>query len=273
MERTETVTAADPQEHGFERLYLQPFRPVPTPEQVAAEVACLIKLLKLGTSAPVLNLSCGPGQHALELARRGFSVTGLDSSEEFLAEARHASETAGIPVTWIRRELQRIPFRGIFDAVVTSASGFGCSPSIETDRAILHAAYRALRPGGQVLLEVVNRERLVRDFIPRRWSEADGIRVLEDQQWDLLTNELRARWVFLFPDRRELTRTSLIRVHPAHEIAALFRETGFSPVTAYGDFDGQPFTLTSPRLILVGRRADTTPEAPAGVSLSHSEPF
>ena len=267
------VTAADPQEQGFERLYLQAFRPVPTPEQTAAEVDGLIKLLKLGPSAPVLNLSCGPGQHALELARRGFSVTGLDSSEEFLAEARHASETAGIPVTWIRRELQRIPFRGIFDAVVTSASGFGCSPSIETDRAILHAAYRALRPGGQVLLEVVNRERLVRDFIPRRWSEADGIRVLEDQQWDLLTNELRARWVFLFPDRRELTRTSLIRVHPAHEIAALFRETGFSPVTAYGDFDGQPFTLTSPRLILVGRRADTTPEAPAGVSLSHSEPF
>ncbi len=79
MERTETVTAADPQEHGFERLYLQPFRPVPTPEQVAPEVACLIKLLKLGTSAPVLNLSCGLGQRALELAWRGFSVTGLDS--------------------------------------------------------------------------------------------------------------------------------------------------------------------------------------------------
>ena len=73
------VTAADPQEQGFERLYLQAFQPVPTPEQVAAEIDGLIKLLKLGTCAPVLNLSCGSGQHALELARRGFSVTGLDS--------------------------------------------------------------------------------------------------------------------------------------------------------------------------------------------------
>src|SRR5215213_1262641 len=63
MERTEMVTAAGPQEQGFERLYLQAFQPVPTPEQVAAEIDGLIKLLKLGTCAPVLNLSCGPGQH------------------------------------------------------------------------------------------------------------------------------------------------------------------------------------------------------------------
>lgn len=273
MEKTNMDAEADQQEPNFERVYLQSLLPAPTPELITFEVDGMIKLLNLAPSATVLNLGCGTGQHAMELARRGFNMTGLDSSDELLAEARRSSEEAGVPVKWIRRDLQRIPFRGVFDAVVTIGSGFGCSPSLETDRAILHAAYRALRPGGQVLLEVVNRERLVRDFVPRRWSEAEGIRVLEDQQWDLLTNDLRARWVFLFPDHRELTRTSVIRVHPAHELAALFREAGFSPITAYGDFDGQPYTLTSPRLILVGQRGDTTLEAPAGVSLSQSEPF
>ena len=266
-------TAADQHEPGFERLYLQAFQPVLTPDQVTFEVDGIVKLLKLGPFAPVLNLSCGPGQHAMELARRGFKVSAMDVSDEFLAEARRLAEASGIPVKWIRRELHRIPFRGVFDAVVTSASGFGCSPSTEADREILHAVYRALRPGGQVLLEVVNRERLVRDFIPRRWSESDGVRVLEEQHWDLLTNELKARWIFLFPDRREVTRNSRLQVHPAHEIAAMFGDAGFSSVTAYGDFDGQPYTLTSPRLILVGRRVGTTLEAPAGVSLSHSEPF
>lgn len=266
-------TAAAQQEPGFERLYLQEFRPVPTSEQVAYEVDGLVKLLKLAPYAPVLNLGYGPGQHAVELARRGFSVSALDVSDELLADARRSAESLGIPVKWIRRELHRIPFRGALDAVVTFASGFGCSLSVETDREILHAVYRALRPGGQVLLEVVNRERLVRDFVPRRWSESEGVRVLEEQQWDLLTNELQARWIFLYPDRRELTRDSRIRVHPAHEIAAMFRDAGFSGVTAYGDFDGQPYSLSSPRLILVGRRPGSTLEAPAGVSLSHSEPF
>lgn len=266
-------TAVDHQEPGFERLFLQTFQPVPTAEQVAFEVDGLVKLLKLPPYAPVLNLGYGSGQHAVELARGGFTVTALDVSDELLADTRRSAEALGIPVKWIRRELHRIPFRGAFDAVVTFASGFGCSPSIDTDREILHAVYRALRPGGQVLLEVMNRERLVRDFVPRRWSVADGVRVLEEQDWDLLTNELQAHWIFLFPDRRELTRNSRIRVHPAHEIAAMFRDAGFSSITAYGDFDRQPYTLTSPRLILVGRREGTTLEAPAGVSLSHSEPF
>jgi SAM-dependent methyltransferase len=266
-------TVAGQQELGFERLYLRTFQPVPTPEQVAAEVDGLVKLLKLAPYAPLLNLGSGSGEHAVELARRGFNVTALDVSDELQADTRRSAEALGIPVKWIRRELQRIPFRGTFDAVVTFDSGFGCSPSVEKDREILHAVYRALRPGGQVLLDVVNRERVVRDFVARRWSESDGVRVLEEQEWDLLANELKARWIFLFPDRRELTRDSRIRVHPAHEIATMFRDAGFSPVTAYGDISGQSYTLTSPRLILVGKRGGTTLEAPAGVSLSHHEPF
>ena len=67
-----------------------------------AEVDFLIEELKLPSGSSILDMGCGTGRHSVELAKRGYAVTGVDLSAGMLAEARKAAETAGVTVEWIQ---------------------------------------------------------------------------------------------------------------------------------------------------------------------------
>jgi ubiquinone/menaquinone biosynthesis C-methylase UbiE len=78
------------------------------------EVDFLVEELRLKRGATVLDVGCGTGRHAIELARRGFVVTGVDLSSGMLAEARKAK----VAVTWVHGDAARMPVEQQFDAVI-----------------------------------------------------------------------------------------------------------------------------------------------------------
>ena len=69
----------------FRGVALEMWRRAVSPEQTRAEVDFLEKVLQAGPQSKLLDVPCGNGRHAVELAKRGYSLTGVDSSEEFLA--------------------------------------------------------------------------------------------------------------------------------------------------------------------------------------------
>src|SRR5512136_1188758 len=72
------------------------------------EVDFLVKELRLKPSATILDVGCGTGRHAIELARRGFAVTGVDLSSGMLAEARKSAKKAKVAVTWVHANAARM---------------------------------------------------------------------------------------------------------------------------------------------------------------------
>jgi len=60
------------------------------------QVEAIIKLLGLTPGMRVLDMPCGPGRHALEFARRGFQVTGVDLNPSFIAQAKERAEKEGL---------------------------------------------------------------------------------------------------------------------------------------------------------------------------------
>ena len=73
-----------------------------------AEVEFLIEELGLKEGASLLDVGCGTGRHSIELARRGYQVTGIDLSSGMLAEAKKAAQAAGVVVTWIQSDADSI---------------------------------------------------------------------------------------------------------------------------------------------------------------------
>jgi SAM-dependent methyltransferase len=141
------------------------------------EAAFLVDVLGLPAGAAVLDIGCGTGRHAVELARHGFTVTGLDISTGMLAEARAAAASAGVEVELVEADATTFDLGRSFAAAVCLCEGafglVGTDDPLQHDAAILRRAFAALRPGAPFVLTVLNGLRMVRDATPEQVERGD----------------------------------------------------------------------------------------------------
>ncbi len=91
-------------------------------ENTPKEVDFVLDELGLATGSSVLDVGCGTGRHSIELARRGYAVTGLDLSSEMLARAA-AAKTAAVDVQWIRSDATSFSLPSTYDAAICLCEG------------------------------------------------------------------------------------------------------------------------------------------------------
>ncbi|MDO8729889.1 MAG: class I SAM-dependent methyltransferase [Candidatus Omnitrophota bacterium] len=144
--------------------YLKEFAYDIAPKKTLAEIDFLEKALALKPGAEILDCPCGHGRHSIELARRGYQVTGQDISSFFLREARNAAQRAQVSVRWIKRDMREIPFEDKFDIALNLFSTFGCLENDEEDQNALDRVGKALKRSGKFMLDTMNREYVVRAY-------------------------------------------------------------------------------------------------------------
>ncbi len=118
------------------------------------EVDFLVEVLNLVPGMRILDVGCGPGRHAHELASRGFLVHGIDISQSFIDVARQNAPTGA---TFERMDARQMSFGGEFDAAICLCQGaFGLMTAEGHDGAVLHGMRAALRDGGRVAVSAFN---------------------------------------------------------------------------------------------------------------------
>lgn len=130
-------------------------------QNTLAEVDFLLEVLSLSAGASILDMGCGTGRHAIELARRGFRIMGVDISAGMLAEARKAAYGAGVEVQWIQADATQFTAAHLYDAALCLCEGaFGLFNSnenpVEHDVAILRNIHAALHPGALFIMTTLN---------------------------------------------------------------------------------------------------------------------
>jgi len=158
----------------FDRGYGQRWGLHAPGDQVHSDAAGIWKLLVLSAGARVADVGCGHGRHALALAQRGARVVGADASGPLLSRARDLGHELGVPAQWVRADMRSLPFRSqAFDAAL-SMDAFGFFATDDEDRAVLAELARIVRPGGSVLMKVVNGHAVLRDLRKADREERDG---------------------------------------------------------------------------------------------------
>ena len=117
----------------------------------AQEVPFIVDVLGLSEGDRVLDVGCGPGRHAIELAKLGLQVTAIDISRRFLDLGAAEAEAAGVAISFFEVDARRMPFEDEFAAVISICQGaFGLMGA--DDSVVLRRMAEAARPGGKVLL-------------------------------------------------------------------------------------------------------------------------
>lgn len=118
------------------------------------EVDFLYSALSLRPGARLLDVGTGPGRHAVEFAKRGVQVVGIDISAKFLALARERASEAGTPVSFFEMDALALPFDDEFDVAISICEGaFGLGLD---DLKILRGITAALMPGGHAAVAAAN---------------------------------------------------------------------------------------------------------------------
>jgi ubiquinone/menaquinone biosynthesis C-methylase UbiE len=236
--------------------YLKAYGHSLTGERDEKEARFAIETLGLSQGDSVLDLCCGNGRHAVLLAERGLLVTGQDLSSSYLDMVRERAQSKGVQIELVHSDMRHIPYEGRFDAVISMFSSFGYLESDVEDQEVLHQIAKALKPGGRVLLDMLNREWVILNSIQNEWREdAEGTIYLEHREIDLLNSRNHITFAMVSADgTRHHSVGHHIRLYTLTEITRMLAEAGLELQEPFGSFERESYGINSRRMILVARK-------------------
>ncbi|MGV2827349.1 class I SAM-dependent methyltransferase [Myxosarcina sp. GI1(2024)] len=105
----------------------------------------------------ILDIGCGTGRHSIELAKRGYTVTGIDLSESLLNRAKEKASAQNLSINFERQDARKLIFFDEFDLVIMLCEGaFSLMETDEMNFQILRNATNALKSNGKLIFTTLN---------------------------------------------------------------------------------------------------------------------
>jgi SAM-dependent methyltransferase len=238
------------------------------------EAAFIAETLQLNKGGKHLDIGCGYGRHLLPLIAQGFTnIVGSDMSSYMLDEAvrrmklyckdgddvdgqRRVAKWIGSGGALVRCDNRRLPFHGVFDSVCNMFNSFGYFGSETDNYRMLSAVADALKPGGTFLLDLTNRDFVVKLDDRQSWFEQAGAYILEHKWFDPIGNRSEIDVVVLDDEGTREYHHS-IRLYSFTEISMLLEAAGLMVTDVYGGFEYEPFTVDCDRMLILARKPGT----------------
>lgn len=186
-------------------------------------------------SIKILDVGCGTGRHALELASRGYQVTGIDLSESQLAKARKKALERKLAIDFIRKDARDFNFNGAFDLAIIICEG--AFPLMETDEMnfeILKNACQSLNGKGKLVFTTLNGLfplfHSVKDFINASGSSGET----GPDNFDLLTFRQHSTYETSDDKGNKKVLNCNERYYVPSEISWMLSSLGFSKISICG---------------------------------------
>ncbi|RJS89456.1 hypothetical protein CW700_04060 [Candidatus Bathyarchaeota archaeon] len=149
---------------------------------------------------------------------------------------------------------------GSFNAVINMFTSLGYYG--EEDEKVLGQLWDLSAPGGVLVIDVANRDWIVRHFIPRDYYEhAGGVVNVVARRLVLENSEIVATYEYYERRGEDLRHRATVRMslrlYSLHELINLIERTGWRYIRSFGDFDLNPCTIDSNRIILVAKKPDS----------------
>lgn len=256
----------------FKGDYLRVYGHTLQQDRTDLETQFAIHALDIQPDHRVLDLCCGQGRHSIALANAGLDVTGADLSTEMLDIARSGAAKAGVAparggnaegkgcLQLRQADMRQLPddFADKFDAVINMFSSFGYLESEEDDQLVLRQIAKALKPGGKLMMDLLNREWVIINNEEFDWHQHDDGRVvLERRELNLDDSINHLTYTEILPDGTRRVMSDLhMRLYTLTEMIKILGAAGLTLENVYGGFRGEEYGVNTRRMIVVASKPE-----------------
>jgi len=224
--------------------------------QTKKEVNFICKILQLPSRAKILDLACGSGRHALELALQNFDVTGIDFNQQALKMARAKAQKSNLPIKFTLRDMRSLQFKNEFDAVICMYTSFGYFINEKENTKVLKNISNSLKAGCLLLLDLPNKYWTIHRIPRKTCRKFKNTSILESRFFDSTKKIFHNKIVFINPDNKTEEISTYLRLYDLKEIKDKLASSGFKYLKSFGDYNIKTNfeTTKSPRMIILAKK-------------------
>jgi cyclopropane fatty-acyl-phospholipid synthase-like methyltransferase len=253
-------------EDFFHGVALDLWRKAVPPEHAKAEADFLVRALRCDAGSHLLDVPCGNGRLSFELARRGYRVTGVDLSAEFIEEASGTAASVLNPpadaggtdlaaqVEFVLGDMRNVEGSSIYDGAYCFGNSFGFLAYEDMEK-FLNGVARALKPGARFIVETgMAAESAIPKFTELESHQIEDILCTIKEKYLATEGCIDTEYVF---ERNGVSESSFAKhwIYTAAEIRRMLERAGFAVLNLYGSLKCGPFVLASDELFVVAQKS------------------
>lgn len=243
----------------YKKIWTMDIQDMSWVEDTKKEIDFLIDKLDLQGNEKILDLACGFGRHSLELARRGYDVTGIDITSEYIAYAAEQAKKECLNAKFLCMDIREVNMKEKFDVVINMADGaIGYLENDVENMKIFEVVSNALKKGGKHFMDIMNGSYAETHFPCKLWDEGEKCLTLSAFEWDTKSKILLYGQVD-YPYGKTLSKPEIkegnpIRLYTIYEISQIFSKLDMSICKSYADFTGKPSSNNDIQLLVYSTR-------------------
>jgi len=222
-------------------------------ERTSKDVDFIIKALEISKENLILDIPCGFGRHSIELNQRGYLVTGMEYNTPQIDEAKKLMKEKEVNFDIIKADMRDIPHKNKYDRLFNFFTSFGYFSDEENEKT-MENFYNALKPGGMMLIEMVNRDGILKNYQKSHITRLlEGELLLEERNYDPLTGRMYSTHTYINKRGERKERKFDHRMYCPYELIEMCKRHNFEVIKTLGD-GGEDFKIFSGRISVIARK-------------------
>jgi cyclopropane fatty-acyl-phospholipid synthase-like methyltransferase len=238
----------------FEGYYKDIWKQVFPEKTTMAEVDFIISAAGLDKGSRVLDLMCGYGRHALELAKRGIKVTAVDNLADYTNEIKEKALAGNLEIECIREDVQELQLEQEYDAVLCMGNSLQFFNYDDTIKLLFNIS-RHLMKGGKFFVNTWSiTEIAVKQFSEKTWGKIGEITYLNESKWLFQPTRIETISIMIAENGEKEERKSVDYIFSISELETMLINAGISLKEIYSIPGKKKFTVGEPRAYIVAEK-------------------